>query len=112
MDNALFRLYASRGPGGFTPNPYASIGPQLYLVISALKSKPEALYKGGAKIGFSKVAVKSGGMARYQQTREDSCHFEFTKRCDLQGEDLQLHFQRSDVEGGFGCRLKFHGQYY
>ena len=68
VDNALFRLYASRGPGGFTPNPYASIGPQLYLVISALKSKPEALYKGGAKIGFSKVAVKSGGMARYQQT--------------------------------------------
>ena len=68
VDNALFRLYASRGPGGFTPNPYASIGPQLYLVISALKSKPEALYKGGAKIGFSKVAVKSGGLARYQQT--------------------------------------------
>jgi branched-chain amino acid aminotransferase len=64
LRNALFRLYASRGPGGFTPNPYDSIGPQMYIIVSSLHQPNESLYEHGVKVGFSKVAVKSGGMAK------------------------------------------------
>lgn len=64
LKDILFRLYASRGPGGFTPNPYASVGPQLYLIASALRNPAPELYENGAKIGFSQVEIKSGGLAK------------------------------------------------
>lgn len=63
LRNALFRLYASRGPDEFTPNPYDSIGSQMYIIVSSLHQPNESLYQHGVKVGFSKVAVKSGGMA-------------------------------------------------
>lgn len=55
---AIVRLYMSRGPGGFTPNPYDSVGTQLYCVITELKATPEEKYQTGVRIGRSAIPVK------------------------------------------------------
>lgn len=96
LKDALFRLYASRGPGGFTPNPYASIGPQLYLVISSLRNPANELYEQGAKIGFSKVAVKSGGMARTK-----SCNYLSNVLMSKEAVDSKLNFVVNITDEGF-----------
>ncbi len=57
---AMIRLYASRGPGGFTTNPYESVGSQLYVVLTELKLLPESQYQSGVTAQFSKVAIKPG----------------------------------------------------
>ena len=35
--DVLFRLYVSRGPGGFTTNPYECVASQLYIVMTLFK---------------------------------------------------------------------------
>ena len=70
QDNALIRLFVSRGPGGFTTNPYDSVGSQLYIAITDLRApKPES-YKFGVKIGRSHVPVKDPWMAQVK-----SCNY-------------------------------------
>lgn len=56
--DALVRLYMSRGPGGFTTNPYESVGTQLYCVITAFKAMAEVKYTEGALIGRSQIPPK------------------------------------------------------
>ncbi|MEK2645247.1 aminotransferase class IV [Bdellovibrio sp. BCCA] len=56
--NAILRLYISRGPGGFTTNPYDSIASQLYLVVTSYAPISEEKYQNGVKVGKSKVAPK------------------------------------------------------
>lgn len=56
--NAILRLYVSRGPGGFTTNPYDSIASQLYLVVTAYTPIAEEKYQAGVKVGRSQVAPK------------------------------------------------------
>jgi branched-chain amino acid aminotransferase len=68
--NALIRLFVSRGPGGFSPNPYDSIGSQLYIAITDLRSPKAELYDKGVRVGRSSVAVKEAWMA---QTK--SCNY-------------------------------------
>jgi branched-chain amino acid aminotransferase len=96
LNNALFRLYASRGPGGFTPNPYASIGPQLYLIASTLNNPAASLYENGVKIGFSKIAVKSGGMAKTK-----SCNYLANVLMSKEAVDSQLNFVVNITDDGF-----------
>lgn len=58
--NTLIRLYISRGPGDFSPNPYASTGTQLYIVATSL-SEPEAhIREQGCSLAFSRVPLKPG----------------------------------------------------
>ncbi|MEO0336331.1 MAG: aminotransferase class IV [Pseudomonadota bacterium] len=58
QSSAVVRLYVSRGPGGFTANPYESIGSQLYVVITPFSPLPEELYANGGKAGFAKTKMK------------------------------------------------------
>lgn len=67
---ALIRLFVSRGPGGFSPNPYDSIASQLYIAITDLRSpKPES-YEKGVRVGRSFVPVKESWMAQVK-----SCNY-------------------------------------
>lgn len=66
----LVRLFVSRGPGGFTTNPYESIGSQLYVMITELKSLPAEKYQNGVKASFSKIPVKEPWMAQVK-----SCNY-------------------------------------
>ncbi|WP_413578528.1 aminotransferase class IV [Bdellovibrio sp. HCB290] len=70
VQDALLRLYLSRGPGGFTTNPYDSVGEQLYLVVTSLKLLPPEKYEQGVSIAKSAVPPKEPSMARIK-----SCNY-------------------------------------
>lgn len=55
---ALIRLFLSRGPGGFTTNPYESVGTQVYCIVTQLKPMAEQKYQDGASIGRSQILPK------------------------------------------------------
>ncbi|WP_413587477.1 aminotransferase class IV [Bdellovibrio sp. HCB274] len=70
VQDALLRLYLSRGPGGFTTNPYDSVGEQLYLVVTSLKTLPSEKYEQGVSIAKSAVPPKDPTLARIK-----SCNY-------------------------------------
>lgn len=61
--DCLIRLYVSRGPGGFSPNPYESIGAQLYVVVTRMMALPVAHYMTGVSCRVSQVPIKPGFFA-------------------------------------------------
>jgi branched-chain amino acid aminotransferase len=58
--DVLVRLYISRGPGDFSPNPYASIGSQLYIVVTSLCTPHPALREKGCALAVSSIPLKPG----------------------------------------------------
>lgn len=64
LSTGLIRLFIARGPGGFTTNPYETIGTQIYCAITTLKPVAKEKYERGVDVGWSKVAVKEGMFAR------------------------------------------------
>jgi 4-amino-4-deoxychorismate lyase len=58
--DALIRVYLSRGPGGFTTNPYDSVGSQFYVAITESKPLPETKFLNGVTVGRSQIGVKEG----------------------------------------------------
>src|SRR5579872_1399183 len=47
QNNAMIRVFISRGPGNFSVNPYDSIAPQLYIIVTSLKSPSPEKYRQG-----------------------------------------------------------------
>jgi branched-subunit amino acid aminotransferase/4-amino-4-deoxychorismate lyase len=63
LQDALLRLFATRGPGGFTTNPYECIEPQFYLVACVFKAVAPEKYENGVSVKVSSYAVKEGFFA-------------------------------------------------
>lgn len=61
--DCLLRMYVSRGPGSFTPNPYESIGSQFYLVITPCKPVAPEKYETGVSVRISSYRVKESFFA-------------------------------------------------
>lgn len=59
-DMGVLRLYVTRGPGGFSPNPFESVGAQIYAAITTLRGLPEETYQKGARLMLSTVPAKDG----------------------------------------------------
>jgi len=70
LSEGILRLYVSRGPGDFSPNPYSTLGAQLYIVATAFKPMPTELYQNGAKLMTSLQPVKPGFYAQVK-----SCNY-------------------------------------
>ena len=94
--NFMLRLYVSRGPGGFTANPYESIGAQLYMVITRYKPMPDSKYMAGVRIGLSRFGVKEGRFAQIK-----SCNYLPNVLMKKEAVDRQLDFTISVDEEGF-----------
>jgi 4-amino-4-deoxychorismate lyase len=60
LKDCLLRYYVSRGPGGFTTNPYESVGAQTYLVITPFAPPSAQKHEAGVTAMTSKIAVKEG----------------------------------------------------
>lgn len=58
LKEGILRLFVSRGPGDFSPNPYTTIGSQLYVIVTEFKSPSPEMYKNGASLMISSVGVK------------------------------------------------------
>jgi 4-amino-4-deoxychorismate lyase len=57
--NCLLRLFVSRGPGSFTPNPYDTLGERVYLVITKFAPVSEEKYRTGVTAAASQIEVKA-----------------------------------------------------
>ncbi|MBL7689290.1 MAG: aminotransferase class IV [Bdellovibrionaceae bacterium] len=64
LRHGLIRLFVARGPGGFTTNPYETIGTQVYCAVTKLAPPPAEKYVSGVRVGQSAIAVKEGFFAR------------------------------------------------
>ncbi len=58
--DCMVRIYLSRGPGGFTTNPFECPTPGLYVAAGPLHPLPEQAYQRGVNVGISQVPSKSG----------------------------------------------------
>ncbi|MEW6265234.1 MAG: aminotransferase class IV [Thermodesulfobacteriota bacterium] len=52
------RIMVSRGPGGFTTNPYECPASQLYVMVTVLKNPPPEAYERGVSIVSAPVPIK------------------------------------------------------
>ncbi len=62
--DALIRIFVSRGPGGFTANPYECPEPLLLVLATKLPPPFMTVQGGGARVGVSRVPNKEGMFAQ------------------------------------------------
>lgn len=62
-DDLMFRLFVSRGPGGFAANPYEPKQAQLYLVALKSTSINESKFQKGVHCGWSVIPQKEPNWA-------------------------------------------------
>lgn len=84
---AILRLFVGRGPGGFTTNPYESIGAQFYFVVTALKPMPDEKYQKGVQTGRSQIPAKEPWLARMK-----TCNYLPNVLMKKESVDRQLDF--------------------
>lgn len=95
-NEVLIRVFVSRGPGGFTANPYDSMGSQLYVVITKLSVPAVEKYEQGAQIGRSQIPVKEGWMAQVK-----SCNYLPNVLMKKESVDRKLDFTVAFDSHGF-----------
>ncbi len=62
--DCIIRVFASRGPGGFSVNPYECPESQLYIIVSRFHAASEAKYREGTTLKTSVIPVKKEYFAR------------------------------------------------
>lgn len=70
VPDCLVKLLLSRGPGGFSANPYESPARQVYVMVASLPVLPEEKYEIGVKLVTSKVPGRSSLFANIK-----SCNY-------------------------------------
>lgn len=95
VDDFLVRMFVSRGPGSFTPNPYDTLGSQLYVMITALKHPPQERYQKGVSAATSAIAVKEGFFATVK-----SCNYLPNVLMKKEAVDRGVDFVISNDEAG------------
>ena len=94
--NVLIRLFVSRGPGGYTTNPYDSVASQMYVTITDLRTPKLELYTNGVKIGRSLIPVKESWMAQVK-----SCNYLPNVMMKKESVDRSLDFTVAFDDDGF-----------
>ena len=94
----LVRLFVSRGPGGFTTNPYECVRSQLYVVITSLSRPPLSKYEKGVTMSVSKIPIKPSFFANIK-----SCNYLPNVLMKKEAVDSGVDFVLSLDENGFLC---------
>lgn len=68
--NGILRLYVTRGPGGFSPNPKEVLGHQLYIAVTEMKPPPAIQYEEGCNTLISSIQAKDAFFSRIK-----SCNY-------------------------------------
>lgn len=92
----VVRVYVSRGPGGFTANPYESIGSQLYILLTPFKPMSPEKYLNGMTAGIAKTKMKPKPWSRIK-----SCNYLQNVLMKKEAKDSGLDFTLSVTEDGF-----------
>lgn len=64
VKDCMVRLYLTRGPGGFSVNPYDSVGSQLYVVVTTYSPFSTDKMNSGVRVGRSQIPVKPSWLAQ------------------------------------------------
>jgi len=96
VPNCLIRLFISRGPGGFSPNPYESPSSQVYVVVTNLHQPPKEKYDKGVRLKSSGIPVKESYFANLK-----SCNYLPNVLMKKEAEDAGVDFTVSLDQFGF-----------
>ena len=96
LSSGLLRLFLSRGPGGFTTNPYESLGAQLYVVVQDLVAPADDKYLRGVEVGFSAIPAKESWFAQIK-----SCNYLVNVLMKKEAVDCQKDFMIGFDSQGF-----------
>ena len=94
--DCLIRLFVSRGPGGFTTNPYECPSSQIYIVVCSPSSPPEEHLKEGVMIKSSGIPVKKSYFANIK-----SCNYLPNVLMKKEAVDAGVQYTISMDENGF-----------
>ena len=94
--DSLIRLFVSRGPGGFTTDPYECPASQLYVMVGRLNGYPDAFYSEGVRAKSSSVPIKKSYFANIK-----SCNYLPNVLMKKEAVDNQVEFTVSVDENGF-----------
>ncbi len=92
----MIRVFVSRGPGGFSVNPYECPSPQLYVMVTALGTPFMQLHPEGARIRTSAIEAKSAGMANIK-----NCNYAPNVLMKKEAVDAGVDFTVGFDENGF-----------
>ncbi len=94
--DAVIRIFVSRGPGGFSVNPYECPASQLYIVVSRFHATPESKYEAGTTLRTSQIPIKRDYFARIK-----SCNYLPNVLMRKEAEDAGVDFTVSLDERGY-----------
>ena len=94
--DAMIRLFVSRGPGGFSTNPYECPASQLYVVCSRFQPTPAERYGKGVTLKSSHVPIKKAYLANMK-----SCNYLPNVLMKKEAEDAGVDFTVSIDDDGF-----------
>ncbi len=93
--DGILRLYVTRGPGGFSPNPKEVVGHQIYAAVTEMKPPPAVQYEEGCNAMFSTVIAKEPFYSRIK-----SCNYLqnvlMKKECIEKGFDMTICIDASN----------------
>lgn len=96
LDQAIMRIFVSRGTGSFSPNPYDCKKGGLSIVATLLKPVPAEKYVAGVRIGKSAFAPKGTEWAQIK-----SCNYLPNVLMKKESVDRGLDFTISFDENGY-----------
>ncbi len=96
VPDCLIRVFLSRGPGGFSTNPYECPASQLYVMVTTLKVPSEDKYSAGVRLVTSRVPMKRDYFANIK-----SCNYLPNVLMTKEAQDMGVDFTVSLDEGGF-----------
>ena len=94
--DCLIRLFVSRGPGGFTTNPYECPSSQIYIVVCSPISAPEEQRREGVSIKSSSIPIKRSYFANIK-----SCNYLPNVLMKKEAVDAGVQYTISMDENGF-----------
>lgn len=96
VPDCLIRVYLSRGPGGFSTNPYECPESQLYIMVTTLSVPPQEKYSDGVRLVTSLVPMKRDYFANIK-----SCNYLPNVLMTKEARDKGVEFTVSLDEKGF-----------
>ncbi|MCK8600827.1 aminotransferase class IV [Desulfoferrobacter suflitae] len=96
VPDCLVRLFISRGPGGFSTNPYECPASQVYIVVTTLKRPPRAKYQSGVTLKSSHIPIKQSYFANMK-----SCNYLPNVLMKKEAEDAGVDYTVSIDEKNF-----------
>ena len=96
VSECVIRLFISRGPGGFSTNPYECPARQFYIVVTRLVTPSLDKYEQGVTLLSSRIPVKKAYFASIK-----SCNYLPNVLMKKEAEDAGVHYTVSIDEQGF-----------